>query len=210
MTKGIWKSIIERFLGTNERDSSNYIIEGRYTDNIKEFKHTESDEFDDIMRHLTKETGGNIHDNGTVDITSNSISGGCHPKNLVDYQTENDYNSTNNGDAYICFDFKNKAVNLTSYTMKSNNNSSGRNTLVNWVIEVSNDKQKWEEIDRHEDVSSLKGSEIVATFNMKKQNNKFYRFVRLRQTGDTWGSPDNKIFWFYYIEFYGRIKYENK
>lgn len=35
-------------------------------------------------------------------------------------------------------------------SMKSNNNSNGSNTLKNWVIEVSNDKQKWEEIDRHE------------------------------------------------------------
>lgn len=74
----IWESFCERLLPSRK---SSQKIEKRYLNLFKEFK----PENDGIMHYLTQQTGGNIHDNGTIQITSNSICGGHQPRNLVDY-----------------------------------------------------------------------------------------------------------------------------
>ena len=66
--------------------------------------------------------------------------------------------------------------------MESNSNRNGECNPKNLVIEVSNDNQNWEEIDRHQNDSALKGRYITATFKIKKRNNNFYLYVRLRQS----------------------------
>lgn len=176
----------------------------------KEFDVRPGSNFDGIMRYLTRETKGNIHDNGTVSITSNSVSSGGDPKNLVNYEDESRYQSImhGNGNAYIRFDFKDMTIQLTKYTIQSNS-CIGKDwyDLRNWVIEVSDDGLKWEEIDRHVDDPSLNGHNIVFTFNVQKPNNGFHRFVQLRQTGVTWSRPSDKYhFFFCFLEFYGKIK----
>ncbi|KAK8844176.1 hypothetical protein M9Y10_024381 [Tritrichomonas musculus] len=111
-------------------------------------------------------------------------------------------------DAFICFDFKKMAVQLSDYTMQSNN-CIGENwfNLRNWAIEVSDDNQNWVEIDRHVDDPALNGRNIVHTFSVKNQESGFHRFVRLRQTGRTWNQPEDiNHFFFPYIEFYGKLK----
>ena len=185
INNGTWKLICERILQGRVTGSSKNANEERYTAVVDEIKHAEGQEFNGIMRHLTDEAGGNIHDSGTVNITSNSISGSsCHPKNLVDYQHTSCYASNRDSNTFLCFSV---AVNLTSYTMQSNKNSNGSNNIKNWVIEASNDKQSWEEIDSHQKDLSLRGPNIIHPFTIKKQNNNFYRYIRLRQTGENMG-----------------------
>lgn len=104
------------------------------------------------MKYLSDKTGGNIDINGTIEITSNSTYNGYHPRNLVDYYDSKIYQSDDReGKDFICFDFKDKSVNLSSYTIKSNSNytSNSRYNLKSWSIEVSNDGENWDEIDRH-------------------------------------------------------------
>lgn len=206
LNTNIWRSICFRLHKSKETID---VDEKRYGDSfsVTEFKYEKGKELNGLLRHLTNETGSNIHDNGTIEITSNDItSDSCHPKNLVDYQKDNYYNTNSKGNAFICFDFKEKSVNLSSYSIKSNGNSDGSNNLRNWVIEVSNNRQEWEETDRRTNDSSLNGNNIIFLFNVQNQNNKFYRFIRLRQTGETSGSPNNQYFWFKNIEFYGKMK----
>ena len=140
------------------------------------------------MRYLTRQTGGNIHDNGTIEITSNSINdSSCHPKNLVNYENDSRYQSLmgSDGNTFIRFDFKDR----------------------NWVIEISDDGENWEEIDRHIDDPALNGQNIVHNFKVNKKNSGFHRFVRLRQTGKTWSQPgDPYHFFFSFIEFYGKLR----
>ena len=62
----------------------------------------------------------------------------------------NYYASGRDSNTFLCFDFNDKAVNLTSCTMQSNKNNNGSNNIKNLVIEASNDKQSWEEIDSHQ------------------------------------------------------------
>ena len=79
----VWKSICIRLVPTFNQNQEN---ENRYTkqkvkpnSNVKIFEYTKGKEFEGIMNFLTNESGGNIHDNGTIEITSNSISQG-NPK----------------------------------------------------------------------------------------------------------------------------------
>lgn len=204
LNSNIWRSICCRLKKSLETTDEKRYLEKA---NVMKIEYEKGNELNGILRHLTNETGSNIHDNGTIEITANVItSSSCHPRNLVDYQSENYYNTKNDGNAIVCFDFKDKSVNLTSYSIKSNGNGSGDNNLKNWTIEVSNDGQKWEEVDQRTNDSSLKGCDIICLFNVQKKNNNFYRFIRLRQTGETWLNQSNKYFWFKSIEFYGKMK----
>lgn len=184
-------------------------------ENIKEFVHKNGNEFNGIMRYLTKQTGGNIHDNKTIEITTNANYTSDHPKNLVDYEENSEYNSgTPNFEPKICFDFKDRGIQLSNYSIKSygsaagdgikTSNASGH--LRNWVIEVSNDKQTWETIDRHNNDSTLNGSDIVATFNICPKQTNFYRYIQLRSTGYSWYGRNRYDIFFYFIEFYGKLK----
>ena len=78
INNGTWKSIFERILQGRGTGSSKNTNEERYAAVVDEIKHTEGHEFNGIMQHLTDEAGGNIHHNGTVNITSNSISGSSY------------------------------------------------------------------------------------------------------------------------------------
>ena len=202
----IWRSICEQILHSKQ---SKLKVEGRYEKCFTSFEYEEGKELNGILHYLVNKTGGNIHDNGTVEITSNSISGDNHPKNLVDYQNEkNRYHSLDDGKAFICFDFKEKTVNLTSYQIKSNWNGDGSFNPKNWVIEVSNDGKEYKEIDRHDNDLSLNKMSVVSTYKVQKQSSVFYRFIRFRQTGEGTYRNDNR-FWFVSIEFYGRLDFQD-
>ena len=69
-----------------------------------------------------------------------------HPKNLVDYQSSNYYHSLNNGNAFVCFDFKDKLIQISNYSIQSRNYDKNSIHLKNWVIEISENGQNWEEI----------------------------------------------------------------
>lgn len=197
----IWYSICERLLPTTKTESTNnrYMLD-KY---IIKFKHKRGEEFNGIMNFLNKKEGGNIHDLGIIEITSNSIYSTCIPKNLIDYQSENFYYSLDDPKACVCFDFKDKKLQISSYSLKSSNFGPNDYHLKNWVLEVSNDQKNWEIIDEHNDDPVLNGQGIIVTFKTKTQNS-FYQFIRLRQTRTNWyGDYQIRLS---KIEFYGKLK----
>ena len=173
----------------------------RYKMKYQEFQHNGNNEANGIFKYLTKETGGNIHANGTIEITTNSISSG-DIKNLVDYENNNYFQFNNIQDSEICFDLKDNKIQITNYSIKSHSDYQGGDHLKSWILEVSKDKKDWTKIDEHENDSQLNGRYVIATFNTKKTND-FYRFIRLRQTGQNWL---NRYYTeFNFIEFYGKL-----
>ena len=172
-----------------------------------EFQRSEGREFQGIMKYLTDKTGQNIHDNGTIEITSNSILNDdektYHPKHLVDYGINNYYHSKNDKNFYICFDFKNFSVQLTGYSIKSSGYpKDDERHLKSWIIEVSNNNtdDSWTIVDTKENDQNLNEPNVAAFFTNEVQKNEFFRFVRLRQTG-----PHEYIF-FPLIEFFGKLR----
>ena len=212
ITSGTWHSICNRLQQPIMKKEDNSNNKERYLNEeaeikIKEFKVNESQEFRGIMRYLTEKSNGNIHDNGTINITSNSIYGyGYEPRNSVDYEKTNYYESKDDGDAFICFDFKDRLIQLQSYSIKTCDNEPNTFHLKNWVIEISKDGNNWTEIDRHENDSTMNKRFTTCTFNIEKSSD-FARFIKLRQTGNSWYQYNNhNKFLFNYIEFYGKIK----
>ena len=217
MNNSIWKSIsprlfqskIEKIIRYTSNHSSSKIVQ--FHQNISEFEYHEGDEFNGILRHLSNQSKGNIHDNGLIEITSNSIVLNLfHPKNLVDYNNDNYYFSKDVSNSFVCFDFKDKSVKLSSYSIKSHNDGKNYAHLKNWVIEVSDDAKSWKIIDNQKNCSLLNGSNLVANFKIDKKDDddgKFYRYVRIRSSGNSWYQYGNHSqIYFSLIEFYGQIK----
>mgnify|MGYP001127010220 FL=1 len=113
------------------------------------------------------------------------------------------YASKDQKDGHICFDFKDKQIQISSYLIQSCCNRWNNNHFRNWVVEGSNDNQKWEIIDEHSNDSKLNGFDNKVAFYTKQENN-FYRYIRIRQTGVSW--QNNYWIYFPFLEFYGKLK----
>lgn len=174
-----------------------FILSGK----LEVFKYEKGKEFEGIMRNLSNKIGGkNIHENWIIQITSNTQYLDYKPQNALDFDNDNYYFSNDILDSIVYFDFRNKSVCLTNYSIKK---QSG---LRNWVIEASNDEKLWEKIDEHKNDSSLNKNEYY-TFDIQKKNNAFFRFIRIRQTGDSWYSNSGSYYFgIKKIEFFGAIK----
>lgn len=101
-------------------------------------------DFNGIFKYLNEQAKGNIRTNKIIEITSNSIldSTSYDPYNLFDFKSADDY-AAKQGDFYpwVCFDFKEMKAKIISYTIKSSDYSIGH--LKSWILEVSNDNNKW-------------------------------------------------------------------
>lgn len=173
---------------------------------IKSLPYTNGRHFNGIMNYLTSKTNSNIHDNGTISITTTDQIITAHPENLVNYNSENVYSSNDSKFATVCFNFKEKYIQPTSYSIRSCSSNSSPH-LKNWIIEVSNDGKNWDEIDRHENDSNLNEDVKDYTFNIQKQTHDFYHFIRIRQIGNSWYKDGchNKII-LRRFEVFGKLK----
>ena len=132
---------------------------------------------DGIVAHLTRECGGNVHDKGIVSVTASSVST-FPPKNAVDLGTGSEYQSNEEKDVWLCYDFKGRSVIPKSYSLRSNNGRSGPGGEYHksWVIEVSNDDSSWREIDRRD-------CDLNGAYKISRVPSEGVRFFRIRMTG---------------------------
>ena len=206
LTIGTWNSIIYRLIKSRKRlaKSDNEPCTSPKM-NVLSFSVDDNNKFNGILRHLCNEAGENVHDKGVVEIwSSTDIQDQCyHPKNVVDFKLDSFFAPKNVENVDICFDFKEKQIQPTNYSIQSAK-ISNFNSLRNWVVEVSNDKVNWEIVDQHSNDPALNGSCKIATFNTK-QTDLFYRYIRIRQTGKSW-LEGTYFSYIRCIEFYGKLK----
>lgn len=193
MTKGLWAKLRmcfhpskdtgiknERYKKKNERNKGNR--------KIFEYDGNSSNAFRGIIDHLTKESGGNVSENGTVNITSTGNDGFSYSeKNIVDlHNSQNYYQSNEVSNAWLKYDFIGRKINLTHYSIR-NRHDYDANHVRNWVIEGSNNNNEWTILDTHQNDETMKGRNGVHTFEIKKHE-EYYRYLRLRQTGKDSGN----------------------
>lgn len=183
-------------------------------------KNYNSASFSGIFSELASRNGGNVNDKGIIEITGNrKISGNSYGSfsSLIDYQYKGRcYSSSNDQDSFICFDFKNFAVCLTAYSIKSSRFINGP-FLISWVIEGSNDKSNWVKIDERSGQNEMTHSEIVKTYTVSDESKKklAFRYIKLRATEVTKSSgfgssnrtsspSDGKEFTLMSIEMFGK------
>lgn len=181
----------------------------RYNMAIVEKGYVVGKDFNGILKFLRDETGGNIHKNGTVNITDNSVykrhDENRQPENITDPELGS-YEMPSIENSMVCFDFKERRIQLNAYSVMTYSYQKGARHLKSWVVEVSNDENNWEIVDEHKDDETLNDEDASSTFRTKKSEG-FYRFVRIRQTGKNWFN--NYGTYIRLIEFYGKITQNN-
>ena len=135
-----------------------------------------------FITYLTDLCNGNVHTKGIVVVESSSFFTGTgadlltrmppHGRNLglitADYE-----------DSWIQFDFRRPCAQVTAYTLVFPALWRG----VSWVMEVSNDLERWYEIDsEHYESSDYSKPKDMHTFICCRQRKDFFRYVRIRQT----------------------------
>lgn len=196
----IWHSISSRLIEKvqiQEEESTRYIEQSKQ--NIFEYK--EGKEFNGIIRFLTNKFGKNISDCDVVKVTSNYPSKSSPPKNLLDFDQDNLFLSDTGKKPYtwICYDFKNYEIQISSYSIKS---GPAGGYVRSWVIEISNDGENWFKIDEQSNYSGLNEPNSIKTFDVHSSS--FARFCRFRHTGEYY--VIGNCIRIHSIEFYGSIK----
>lgn len=186
----IWLSIINRlqlfvFPQPNPiRHSNTFILDDQYP-------------FNGIFAFMMAKYDGNIDDKGIVNITASS-----DPGNNMKFVSDSDWNSywfsDNVPDSWIQFDFKEKSIIVTDYTLQSD--GSDGNYLLHWQLEGSNDGAAWEVIDKRDtnDLNSFYKIKSYSCF-LKKP----FKKIRLKQTGKN--SSNQDYFHLASIEFFGEL-----
>lgn len=144
--------------------------------------------FSGIIHHLTETCGGNVHEKGIVEVTASSTNSKFYPKFAVDLDNlDNYFHSESQQNSWLKYDFKQKKIHPTKYSIRSRHWGRGHEHLKNWVIEGSNSggDDDWVILDRRNDVTCLDDRYAKAVFVIQKKlsDTEFYRYIRLRITG---------------------------
>jgi hypothetical protein len=130
---------------------------------------------DGIITHLTRESGGHVVDKGVMEIWAKShySSADCYRvRNLADLggsliNTDSRYFSKNEPDQWTAFDFRERRVVLTHYSIRSHRTGGpGWYHPKSWVIEVApaSNPSGWVEIDRKENIDDLNNADRTLTY----------------------------------------------
>jgi hypothetical protein len=137
--------------------------------------------FKGILSQLAVDCGGNVHMKGIVSITASSTSyNQCHQ--VADFDRSDHWDSKNEPNSWIQFDFKDRLISLANYTIKSDGDSADR--LLRWTLAGSNDAKSWVNLDER-DTQDLNGRYLVKSYPCLPQQTApaFFRFIQLTQTG---------------------------
>lgn len=163
-----------------------------------------NNEFSGIISYLREKSNQNIEN--VINVTSSSIyenNQNFNPfKAVLFEETAKDFGSGNYENSWICIDFKEHRIKPTHYTVRSGKNYSNRPR--SWVIECSNDNNRWEILDEENNNTIFNDFLISHTFQINKQDTNEYRYIRMRNTG--YDSNGSSYFLFINsIEFYGEL-----
>jgi hypothetical protein len=140
------------------------------------------DALDGIISHLTRECGGNVSDHGIIGITAASVSNDARlPRNAADLRSVTHFQSANEPNQWIEWDFKDAQIEATHYSIFTHASESGMSHLQHWVLEGRNGDEEWTILDERRDDAQLNGKSHLVTFDIKTRMR--VRVIRLRQTG---------------------------
>jgi hypothetical protein len=127
---------------------------------------------------LTSEHGGNVSDRGIVTVSGSTTYDSLYPaKNAVDLLSASLFHSQNEPNQWLCYDFKNRKIRPTHYSIHAHSS----HCLRSWIFEGSIDSSRWTELDRQTDDQTTNSNHPIGTFSVS--NPCECQFVRLRQTG---------------------------
>ena len=181
-------SLKERLLRAEERvGEAELVLRDKIRGEIESLKAAmklvPTDPLNGIIAQLTRECGGNIHQKGVVEVTASGNWGDDQSKveHVVELGTNSRLATTMVSDSWIRYDFKDRRVAPTSYSIRSHDVAYPRS----WVLEVSSDGNdgSWQIVDRRDNNFDLNVSHVTRNFAISNRPSGSFRFIRLRQTG---------------------------
>jgi hypothetical protein len=141
---------------------------------------------DGVLSFLGKICQGNPHDKSIICANGTPYDGSAanQPRNATELQTDSFFCSQNAPNQFLTYDFKNARIAVTHYFLRSNGNGVNGHHLKSWVLEVSEDRWTWKEIDRRENATELNGTNSSSVFEV--QSIVETRFIRIRTIGPSW------------------------
>ena len=179
----LWQNIRERFCVSNEKSLLQKTSSSRYGSIF--YDGNESNSFHGIINKFTEEIGGNVDEKGIISVIPSTNSNSGHYRNVTDLNNlESFYWSMNCSNQWIKYDFKDKKIHPTHYSIRSCPSNWSGHEPCNWVIEGSNDDVNWKQLDSQNGVNCLYGASKFSTFKIqeKLEPNEFYRYIRMRMT----------------------------
>lgn len=196
ITGTLWRNLCKRFCKEDENNKTSF---GRQTKpqqkkqepkkQVFAFNGEDQNRLKGIIHFLTQEAGGNVHDKGIVSVTPSSQFTNESirlAKNVVDFDNlETRLLTGNKENSWLKYDFKDRKVMPTQYSIRSKPFGPSNDHPTDWVIEGSNNDSDWCLLDSRSGEKSLCAESVVRTFDIKKaeKGNEYYRYLRIRQTG---------------------------
>jgi hypothetical protein len=168
---------------------------------------------DGIIAHLTRVCGGNVHGRHVVNVTCGSFeketyranprSGACNNdpkwarKSAADLETDSAFfsaycwktaNIPHARNNWVCYDFKERRIVPTHYTIRTNEYGPGGEHMKSWVVETSADRETWREVALEKNNEQLSGRWLTGTFAVA--NSRECHFIRLVNIGRNQGGND--------------------
>jgi hypothetical protein len=88
----------------------------------------------------------------------------------------------------VCYDFKERRIVPTHYTIGTNEYGPGYAHLKSWLVETSADGESWREVACEEKNRQLNGSRFTGTFAVAGGGE--FRFIRLVNIGRNHAGDD--------------------
>lgn len=186
------KEISTQIVQINEKIESNT----KSIQNILYKVDYKGDELDGIISYLKKTLGENLIQEGKLKLSSGHEPVDGSIENIIKYDKKNideyfqNYFSSGlkESEGWIEFDFVDKKINLTSYTMRTS--SCGVNDMYHpktWRVIGSNDKINWDVINKQISNPALNGRYKQHRFECEPTQ-QYYRYIRYIQD-ESW-MPD--------------------
>jgi hypothetical protein len=193
------------------RDSVARLIppEAEFTERVIPFRQAP---LDGIVSHLTQECGGHVADKGVMDISASthySNADRYRVRNIADFggsvlMTDSRYFSVDEPNQWVEYDFKAARVAVTHYAIRTHLScGAGSHHPKSWLVEVSNQRTGWVEIDRVSNSAELNRADYTVVFEVARADVEA-RWVRFRQTGLSHHGDNH--FNFTRFELFGRLR----
>ena len=160
-----------------------------------------SSQYHGIFNYL--QTHSNIKNEVKITYSSNSAN---NVYCILEIDKIGFFQSNNQPDPWVCFEFTNHTIIPSSYSIRSANWYKNCYHPKSWVIEGSNDNSNWMNLDIQVNCSYLNEQNHVHTFSIRNRDRSEFRFIKMRLTDKSWCScSDNSRLVFSSIEFYGKL-----
>ncbi|KAK8842837.1 hypothetical protein M9Y10_025703 [Tritrichomonas musculus] len=202
---GIWKSLCKRLQNEKTGKKRKY---QKTDESIRNFSYSTSNEMKGIISYLSTKFHCNIGLLKIINVTASSVYGPekwYSPNNVVELLTNSSYQSKDEENQWICFDFKERKIIPEYYSIKSCNGGPDNCHPKSWNVEASENGISWTELDRQRDCTIFNDDydliNNVASFPITR--NVKARYIRIKQLGKNTGG--NNFLYLQGIEFYGKL-----